>query len=295
MTLPFLALIAVAAFIHASWNFILKQTNGERLLLLWWSLVISTVLVLPSFLWQMRLEIRVLPYAIASALIETAYIAALAAAYRLNDFSLVYPIARGAAPIFVACWSLLFLGESVTLWGVVGLVTIVLGLMTVGSSGLWKRSTSTSAVTSVSQSSVWLSLLIALFISGYSVIDGAAVKFSNPFQYLALVFGLIALFAYPIISLRSGGNTVGRNAISRAWQEHRYPIIAIGALNLAGYSIIMYVYTVSQISYAGAIREMSVVFAALMGWRWLGESFGLVRVIGALLIFAGILVIALLG
>lgn len=286
MSFPLLALLVVAAFIHASWNFVLKRVAADRFVVLWWSLVISTILLLPSFLWQLRLDARVLPFAVASALIETAYMGALSAAYRLNDFSLVYPIARGASPIFVACWSLIFLGESITPLGTLGLATIVIGLMTVGSSGLWQQ----SAATRVSQSSVGLSLLIALFISGYSVIDGAAVKFSNPFQYLAVVFGLIVIFAYPVIFWRSGSR-----AVREAWQQDRLSILAIGALNLLGYTIVMFVYTAAQISYAGAIREMSVVFAALMGWRLLGEKFGLVRVIGAGLIFAGIVVIALLG
>ena len=286
MTLPLLAFITVAALIHASWNFVLKRVASDRYVVLWWSLVISTVLLIPAFFWPWHLSVGVLPYAIASALIETAYIGALSVAYGLSDFSLVYPIARGAAPVFVATWSLLFLGESINFYGALGLGIIVLGLMTVGSSGLWQS----TGKTQVSQLSIGVALLIALFISGYSVIDGAAVKFSNPFQYLALVFGLIAIFAYPVIHLRSGPKAIGQ-----AWQRYRTPILLIGALNLGGYSIVMFVYTVAQISYAGAIREMSVVFAALMGWRWLGEGFGLVRVVGALLIFTGIVVIALLG
>ena len=285
MPLPLLALIAVAALIHASWNFVLKRVATDRYVVLWWSLIVSTVLLIPAFFWKTGVSMAVLPYAIISALIETAYIGALAVAYGLSDFSSVYPIARGSAPLFVACWSLLFLGESITRYGALGLAVIVLGLMIVGSSSLWS-----TKVASVSQSSIWLSLLIALFISGYSVIDGAAVKFSNPFQYLALVFGLIVIFAYPVILFRSGFQVIGET-----WKRYRRPILLIGAGNLGGYGIVMYVFSVGQISYAGAIREMSVIFAALMGWLWLDEDFGLVRVIGATLIFTGIVVIATLG
>jgi len=61
------------------------------------------------------------------------------------------------------------------------------------------------------------------------------------------------------------------------------------------YWLVLLAYSAGHIAYAGAVREISVVFAALIGWRWLGEGFGLARFSGALLIFAGILMIAVIG
>ena len=72
-------------------------------------------------------------------------------------------------------------------------------------------------------------------------------------------------------------------------------ILAVGVLILLTYAMVLAAYSAGRVGYAGAIREVSVVFAALIGWRWLGEGFGSVRLVGALLIFAGIVMIAVAG
>jgi drug/metabolite transporter (DMT)-like permease len=86
-----------------------------------------------------------------------------------------------------------------------------------------------------------------------------------------------------------------RQVVVAEWRANWPRIIMVGMLTLLAYVLVLQAYAIGRVSYAGAIREVSVVFAALVGWRWLGEGFGAARTAGAMLIFAGILVIAVAG
>ena len=133
-------------------------------------------------------------------------------------------------------------------------------------------------------------LTVACCISIYSVIDGAAVKIAPPIPYTVAVIGASALMMTPAVLLR-----YGRQAVLAEWRANWVQIVLVGVLTLVTYALVLQAYALGRVSYAGAVREISVVFAALVGWRWLGEGFGGWRVTGALLIFAGILVIAIAG
>ena len=133
-------------------------------------------------------------------------------------------------------------------------------------------------------------LLVAVCISIYTVIDGAAVRFVDPSPYTVLVLGLSAVLTTPAVLVR-----YGRQALLVEWRANWLRIILVGALMMITYILVLHAFALAQVNYAGAIREISVVFAALIGWRWLGEEFGMLRVIGAFLIFSGILVIAVAG
>jgi drug/metabolite transporter (DMT)-like permease len=104
------------------------------------------------------------------------------------------------------------------------------------------------------------------------------------------VIATSALFISPAILWR-----YGRAAVVAEWRANRRRIAAVGVLTLLTYLLVMQAYALGRVSYAGAVREVSVVFAALIGWRWLGEGFGVLRTAGAVLIFLGILVIAVAG
>ena len=133
-------------------------------------------------------------------------------------------------------------------------------------------------------------LTVACCISIYSVIDGAAVRIAPPIPYTVAVIGASALMMTPAVLAR-----YGRQAVVAEWRANWSRIVLVGMLTLVTYALVLQAYALGRVSYAGAVREISVVFAALVGWRWLGEGFGGWRVTGALLIFVGILVIAVAG
>ena len=285
MSLTALALLLTAAILHASWNLLLKQT-GERYIVSWLSLLVGSLCFLPFLYAAWPLPTRVWPYVIASAGFQGAYFLVLAAAYGSGDFSLVYPIARGAAPAMLALWSFLLLQETPHRAGLFGLIILLVGLLVVGGSAWWKKNVQMAP----SLGSIGLALIVALCISAYSVSDGAAVKFVNPTSYVALEMALTALFVTPLIILRYRWRVV-----QSEWRSSWPRITLVGLLSNFTYLLVLFAYTMAPVGYAGAIREVSVVFAALAGWLWLDERFGSLRAIGATVIFAGILVIAVAG
>jgi len=280
-----LGLLLVAATLHAGWNLFVKRAR-EKQVFTWWGLVVGSICFAPLLLLSQSFPPRIWPYVIFSALVEGAYYIILTRAYEHGDFSLVYPMARGAAPAFLVVWAVLLLGERPRLAGFVGLVLLVLGLVIVGGNTWW----SLRKTTALSTSGIVLALSVAFCISIYSAIDGAAVHIVAPLPYTVLVISLSTVFITPMILVRYGGR-----AVVAEWRANWFRIVIVGILMLLSYMLVLQTYAIAHVSYAGAIREISVVFAAFIGWRWLGEDFGLLRVMGASVIFVGILVIAIAG
>jgi drug/metabolite transporter (DMT)-like permease len=280
-----LLLILFAAALHTGWNFVLKRV-ADKHVFTWWALVIGVLLYSPLLAHGLPIPATIWPYALASALVEAAYFIALLHAYDRGDFSLVYPIARGAAPAFLAVWGALFLGETPEPIGFGGLVVLLMGLMLVGSAAWWAQ----RRVAKLSAGGVGAAVAVALCISIYSAVDGVAVRLMAPAPYTELVFALTAVLVTPAVLARYGYHTT-----VTAWRTHWKAIVGVGILMLLTYMLVLQAYAVARVSYVGAIREVSIVFAALAGCLWLKEGFGVVRTIGAALIFGGILLIAVAG
>jgi drug/metabolite transporter (DMT)-like permease len=220
-----------------------------------------------------------------SAAVEAAYFLTLSLAYKNSDFSLVYPMARGTAPAFLLLWSLLLLNEKLTGWGLAGLIMIIGGLILTGTSSLIQNRRNLPNIKGIAAA-----LTTALLISTYTFVDGVAVKRGPSLPYGLLMFSLVPLWLTPFVLRRYGFSQV-----MREWKIQPLRLLIAGFFGVLAYLVALYAYSIAPISYSGAIREVSVVLGALAGWYFLGEKLGAVRVIGATVIFAGILVIALLG
>ena len=281
MPLSVLALLVLAGGMHAGWNLLVKRAR-QRQIFTWLALVAGAISFLPLLVFgATSLPPSAWPFVVASGVVEALYFFALTRAYGIGDFSLVYPLARGAAPALLALWAILFLGERPCPAGFVGLAIVCGGLLTV-SGGL--------RALRVGRGAVGAALLVALCISVYSAIDGAAVQTLPPIPYTVAVLGCSALCSAPFVIWRYRVAPVVAE-----WHTNWPRIVAVGALNLTTYMLVLTAYSRAPVAYAGAIREVSIVFAALIGWRWLGEGFGRARTLGAALIFCGIVVIAALG
>jgi drug/metabolite transporter (DMT)-like permease len=285
MPLMALALVMAAAAFHTWWNFIVKQVE-EKQVFTWWALLVGALLYLPLLVTSVPIPGRIWPYAISSALVETAYFTALIRAYEHGDFSLVYPIARGAAPALLALWAMLFLGESPQPAGIAGLTVLLVGLVLVGGAHWWAQHHRAT----MSMKGVGVALGVALCISVYSAVDGAAVQVMAPAAYTVLVFGLTTVCITPVILAGYGCRPM--IAVVRT---HWIRILLVGIVMLLAYMLVLHAYAIARVSYVGALREVSIVLAALTGWLWLKENFGGVRTLGAALIFIGMLVIAIAG
>ncbi|MBX7219249.1 MAG: EamA family transporter [Blastocatellia bacterium] len=281
MTLTACLLILGSALFHTSWNLLLKQTNQKQIAS-WWALLIGSVCSLPLLAVDRTFVREAWPLAGLSAFFEAVYFISLAAAYGNSDFSLAYPLARGAAPALIALWSVLFLGERLSLRGGLGLVVLVVGLVTIGASALLK-----AGKTAPDWRSLLLALRVALFISLYSVIDGRAVRLTGSLAYTVVVFWLTTLFIMPFMLRRFGWQ-----AIKSEWMTNRVKLSTIGLFSLLAYGLVLVAFTIAPVSYTGAIREISIVFATLAGWLFLKEGLDRMRLAGAIVAFTGILLLA---
>jgi drug/metabolite transporter (DMT)-like permease len=249
-------------------------------------MLIGAILFIPLIVAAWPLPINIWPYLAASAVVEAAYMLLLSKAYGHGDFSLVYPIARGTAPALLAIWSYLFLGDRLSAGGLFGLMLLLGGLIVIGIGHWWSQRSQKQ----VHWSGIGLALGVALTISMYSTIDAAAVRIADPLAYNALVFGATWLAQAPVMFAR-----YGTKPAFEALRSERWRIIPIGVLMLSTYMLVLFAYSTTTASYVGAIREISIVIAALVGWRWLGEGLGKLRLLGACITFCGVLAIALLA
>lgn len=283
MPLGAIGLLFFSAALHTTWNLLLKQA-GEKYMATWWGMLMGSLLFLPSLIFTGLPARSTWLLLFISAFFEAAYFVVLSFAYGDADFSIVYPIARGTAPALLVVWSVLFLREQPTTGGAVGLAIIILGLFIVGGSN-WLRASSRSHLRNLGPA-----LLVALFISIYTVIDGAAVKRTGPLGYAALIYFVSALYMTPFILWRHGWQP-----LKNEFNAHGWKLLGIGLLIVTAYLLALFAYSIATVSYSGAIREVGVVMGAFAGWQFLGEKFGGVRVAGAVVIFTGILVIAIFG
>lgn len=284
MSLFAISILLVSAVLHTVWNLLIKQSQ-DKYIVTFWMVTFGGMFAFVALFFTGLPPRGMWIFAVVSVCVEVAYFISLSYAYHDNDFSLIYPVARGAAPAFIALWSFLFLSESLKMGGVVGLAFIIGGLVIIGVNALTQ-----AHVTRVHFKGVAVALFIALLISIYSTIDGSAVKNGYALPYVMAMFALVPFVISPFVFRQYGWARIREVLVK---QPVRVPLA--GVLGVLAYLMAVYAYSIAPLSYAGAVREVSVVFGTLAGWWLLNERMGAVRVIGALVIFTGVFMIALYG
>src|SRR5262249_30100554 len=178
-----LLLLLGAAGLHAISNALMKQAT-DKLAFVWWMLGIFTVAALPAFLFIHDVPVRAGMIVLASGLLEAIYFLTLSRAYEHGDLSVVYPVARGSAQIFILIWAIVFLGEHPSHFGMLGIFAIICGLYIINLPTIsdWKR-----PLLGMRQPATRWVLLTGFLISGYSAIDKMGVRYFPPFVYLFLI------------------------------------------------------------------------------------------------------------
>ena len=288
MSLTALALVLGAGALHAGWNLILKRSS-ERLLVSAWALLAGALAFTPLVVRAWPPPAGVWPLATASCAVYLVYYTGLSRAYGRGDFSLIYPVARGASPAMLTLWAVLFLVERPSPMGLLGIGTILCGLVVLGGAPLWSRRRAGGTVLKPGSDllrehgrGAGMALLVALCISVYTALDGAGVRLWEPIPYVVLVFGLSGIGLLGLLALRE------RSRVFRVWRTQPMAVAAIAVMMLGAYAMVLRSFQIAPVSYAGAGREVGIVFAALAGWLLLGERFGRIRTVGAVLVFAGI-------
>jgi drug/metabolite transporter (DMT)-like permease len=279
-----IALLLTSAALHALWNLLLKQSR-EKFLAMGWQVIIGSIVSIfalcfaglpPRWMWFLIL---------ISTILEAIYFAILTYAYNDHDFSLIYPIARGTAPALVLIWTGLFLGEKPSIGGFVGIFLIVCGLVIIGATSLIQNHTGKPHLRGIA-----LALLVALVISIYTLVDGYAVKRGPAVSYGLSLFVLMPVFTTPFIVRHYGwDHTIN------SFKEQPGRLILVGILAVIAYLSALFAYSIAPVNYSEAIREVSVVMGAFAGWYFLGERMGKIRILGSIVIFTGIVLIAVFG
>jgi drug/metabolite transporter (DMT)-like permease len=284
MSILAIALLLVSAVLHALWNLILKQ-SAEKYIAMGWQVIFSGVISFFILLFTGLPPRSMWLLVVLSMTLEAIYFALLSFAYSDHDFSLVYPMARGSAPAMLVLWSTLFLHERLTMGGYFGLAMITGGMVIIGGTSLLQNHESKPHLKGIA-----IALTVAFVISIYTLVDGTAVKGGPPLPYALSMFTMVPLLTAPFLVRRYGWDN-----FARTWSAQHGSLIVAGVLGVVAYLLALFAYSFAPLSYSGAIREVSVVIGAFLGWRFLGEKMGGIRVAGAGVVFAGVMVITFLG
>jgi drug/metabolite transporter (DMT)-like permease len=266
-------LALAAAFVHATWN-LLTAGADESQVAAGVALLIGALVFLPVGLLAGDVGSEALPYAAASVALELGYLACLATAYQRGPLSVVYPVARGTAPVLVLIGSALFLAATPTIAQVSGVLLVASGVMLVRG----RKASGTAA-------DLGLALVTAVFIAGYTVVDKRGLEHADPLPYLELVLGPTA-FIYVALALALRGPRAVR-------AELRWRTAFAGVGMLGSYGLALAALAKAPAPAVAAVRETSVVIAAGLAAVFLREPVGAARAGGAALVAAGIAAIAL--
>jgi drug/metabolite transporter (DMT)-like permease len=279
-----LALVLAAAFVHATWNYLLKRSGGGTAFV-WLFAVGSALIYAPlaiGILWWTKPALTAMSFVLiaASAVIHTAYYLLLDRGYRTGDLSLVYPLARGSAPLITVTIAVFLLHENPSALAVAGALMIAGGAVVLtGNFRSLRQSGSLSAVV--------FALLTGCMIASYTVVDKLAVAvFVVPplVQDWATNLGRVAIMTP--LALRQ------KTELGAVWRRRRNEVIAIAVLCPLSYILVLTAMVFTPVSYVAPAREISILIGALFGAHLLAEEHARRRLFGAAAMVAGIVCLA---
>jgi drug/metabolite transporter (DMT)-like permease len=274
-TLYVISLVLSAAFLHAVWNAIVKGAADRLLALAMVNAGHALVGIVLVVLYAPPAR-EAWGFMVASTFIHFFYYGFLLMAYRLGDFSQVYPIARGVAPVLVALGAWGFAGEVLPVQSWLAIL-IISGAIAAQAFGRRRVDINTGAVLAA--------LMTGLTIAAYSVADGLGVRASgSPLGYIGWLF---LLEGFSIIALFWLGRERLQTLKVRTW------VIGItgGLLSSLAYGLAIYAKGLTTLGSVSAIRETSVVMAALIGIMWFGERPWKLRIVSAMIVVVGIVLL----
>jgi drug/metabolite transporter (DMT)-like permease len=274
MSTSVVLLALFAAVLHASWNAFLRS-GADRFWMMTVMNLAITVAAIPVVVIFPVPVADAWPYIIGSSLFQVAYGLLLVAAYRHGELGQVYPIIRGSAPLLVTVGSFFLMGEVLQPLAMLGVLCIVLGIMTLA---LGK--------TRASGTSMLFALATGVAIAGYSTLDAIGIRVAGErVAYIAWVFilpGILLSAAY--MAIRGPLHIDIRSPETRK-------AIGGGLVSLLSYGTVLVAYSLAPAGPVSALRETSVVFAALIGWKFLGERLTPRRILACIVVAAGAILI----
>lgn len=278
-----IALALFAAALHGTWNVLIK-VSGDPLVTFRRATIASglfaTVVVMPAWLWLGRpgFSLAALGFCFASSIFETTYLWLLSTAYRRGDLSVVYPIARGSAPLIAVVVGLVVIGERLETVQLVGVGLLLLGILTVTMSQARGRATGPALLTGVA-------------IATYTSLDRVGVRLSTPLMYGWLLFALMAI-ELPLsiwIAARFRAPVAAGVAAPPTWRR----AVVIGAFIWTGYLLVLWALSLAPLAVVAPVRETALVAVAVWGvWKLRERSGAALKLSGAVATLAGVALLA---
>ncbi len=287
MTTGVVLAVLFGALLHAAWNALVKS-SGDKQLDLALVHLFGALVSLPLLAWVGLPPVSAWPFIATSLLIHVAYYITLNGAYQHGELGTTYPIMRGSAPLLVALGSSAVLGESLTLAAWLGVGAVTLGVLMVG--------LARPAHALHHYRAIGFAMANAVVIAAYTFVDGSGVRITvaggqTAASYVVLLFVLDGI-PYPALVF-ARRSAEARQALL-AYARRRWPLATLGGLaSLGSYWIALWAMTRAPVAAVSALRETSVLFAAVLSVLVLKERFGLQRAIGAVVIVAGVIALRL--
>jgi len=290
MNILAVGLVVLSALFHAVRNLFTKESSDKQVFL-WWYSVFGMLFFAPFFLLFLYRE--GLPGADAflwgagSGFIHFMYWIFHTKSYEKGDLSHVYPIMR-SSPALVLLLAVLFLGEKVSIQGTIGILLVAAGIYLINMKGLTAGELTGPIRSIATDRATRFAFLTLMSVALYSIVDKMAVQRIHPmlFQFFHLLGGM--LFYTPYLLLVKE-RSVWRNV----WSTNRRTILANGFLGVFGYALILTAFTIEKVCYVVGLRQLSIVFAVLLGGHLLKEKHRAIRFSAAAIIFAGAFLISL--
>lgn len=273
MPFPIVLLILFAALLHASWNALLRAGTDR----LWSMTVMCLAVAVASTVTALFLTPPAAaswPYAVLSGVLHVGYNLFLVRSYKVGDLGQTYPIARGSSPILITLFAFAFAEETVSAGALIGIVLVSGGIISLA----FKQRR-------LAVPSLPYALGTGVFIAAYSVTDGIGARLSDaPLAYTAWMCALGHHDALVYVGLHG----------TRSLLTPRPGCITAflgGLVSLLAYGIVIYAMSEAPMGAVSALRETSVVFAALIGYYFLGESLTVRKVLACVVIATGTILI----
>ena len=269
-------LVFFAALLHALWNIIIKSLNNS-LVGIAVKVFFQSIIFFPIIFFVDLPQGITWFYLLCSSILHSLYFILLGSMYNRGDMTVIYPVARGCAPAFVTLWSLIFLKDSIPLTGIIGILTVSFGLILLRLEN-FKIKMNTKIIK--------ISLFIAFVISVYTFTDGAGVRSADAAAtYIVWNFFLGGWISIGYVYLKNK-----RELFELRFKDLIFILLAT-IISFSAYAIIIWSMKQVPIGFVASMRESSIIFASLIGYLFLKEKIGYIRLISGFVFFLGIYLI----
>lgn len=286
-----LVLVVLAGLIHASWNIAAKKAGGDARFACFTALVMM-VFWAPVGLWLGWSQVPFWGWdawalIVVSGVLHVVYYVVLLRGYRKADLTVVYPLARGSGPLLASLGAIVLLGEHISALGWAGVLGVVSGVFLIaGGPGLLRKAHDAVQRSRI-HAGLRYGLVTGMFIASYTVVDGYAVKVVLLSPILVDYFGNFVRLVFLLPPLLRDLPTA-RRLWGRQW---KYALV-VGIVSPVSYVLVLYAVQLAPLSHVAPAREVSMLFAALLGGHLLGEGDRVGRFAGAVLIGMGVMALA---